>query len=102
MLFRASLNCGQSHKVWAMMSGICSITVPDGLIFHCITPGHYLSRPAKDASPKVRKSPHPLHQCGNKSTVFGVWEELQPCAGLIICTKAGKHATIVHRRALST
>src|SRR5712691_9639410 len=51
----------------------------------------------RQSSPK-----HPFHQCGNTSTVFGVWEELQPCAGLIICTKAGKHATIVHRRALST
>jgi hypothetical protein len=24
---------------------------------------------------------HPLHQCGNKSTVFEVWEQLQHCAG---------------------
>ena len=39
---------------------------------------------------------HPLHQCGNKSTVFAVWEELQ----LFNCSLAGKAATRVHRVAV--
>ena len=39
-----------------MMSEILYITVQDSLIFHHITPGPSLSRPAKDASPKARKS----------------------------------------------
>jgi len=38
-----------------MMSEIPYITVQDSLIFHHITPGPSLSRPAKDASPKERK-----------------------------------------------
>jgi hypothetical protein len=38
-----------------MMSEILYITVQDSLIFHHITPGPSLSRPAKDASPKARK-----------------------------------------------
>jgi hypothetical protein len=37
------------------MSEILYITVQDSLIFHHITPGPSLSRPAKDASPKARK-----------------------------------------------
>src|SRR5439155_7396665 len=52
---RTSLHCGRLHKVWAMMSEILYITVQDSLIFHHITPGPSLSRPAKDASPKERK-----------------------------------------------
>jgi hypothetical protein len=39
-----------------MMAEILYITVQDSLIFHHITPGPSLSRPAKYASPKARKS----------------------------------------------
>src|SRR5207244_8059305 len=67
---RTSLHCGRLHKVWAMMSEIPYITVQDSLIFHHITPGPSLSRPAKDASPKARKSVHPLRQWSLKPTGF--------------------------------
>jgi hypothetical protein len=33
---------------------------------------------------------------------FGVWEELQPCAGLINCSLAGKAATSAHHGAVAS
>ena len=47
-------------------------------------------------STRAKLAKHPLHQCGNKSTVFAVWEELQ----LFNCSLAGKAATRVHRVAV--